>query len=98
MILRTASRSGLTVALFSAACSASWARSIATLIFAATSIYYLVFEGSVIAVAAQTFIGGPLEALVRDRHRRDGPLVWKGVRIWLDQLERLACCPSTSSA
>ena len=36
VIVRTASRSGLTVALFSAACSASSARAIATLIFAAT--------------------------------------------------------------
>ena len=61
VILRTASRSGLTVALFSRSMFGFVGASIATLIFAATCIYYLVFEGSVIAVAAQEFFGGPLD-------------------------------------
>jgi purine-cytosine permease-like protein len=60
--------------------------SIATLIFAATSIYYVVFEGSVVSVAAQTFIGGPIELWYGIVVAATGPLVWKGVRVWLDKL------------
>ena len=60
--------------------------SIATLIFAATCIYYLVFEGSVIAVAAQEFFGGPLDLWYAIVIAVTAPLVWKGVRTWLDRL------------
>ena len=86
VILRTASRSGLTVALFSRSMFGFIGASIATLIFAATSIYYVVFEGSVVAVAAQTFIGGPLKLWYAIVILATGPLVWKGVRVWLDRL------------
>ena len=55
VITRVAATSGLTVALFSRSMFGFVGAAIATLIFAATAIYYLVFEGSVIAVAAQTF-------------------------------------------
>ena len=47
VILRTATISGLTVALFSRSMFGFVGAAIATLIFAATCIYYLVFEGSV---------------------------------------------------
>src|ERR1700750_2815353 len=59
VITRVASTSGLTVALFSRSMFGFVGASVATLIFAATATYYLVFEGSVVAVAAQTFFGGP---------------------------------------
>ena len=61
VITRVAATSGLTVALFSRSMFGFVGAAIATLIFAATATYYLVFEGSVIAVAAQTYIGGPLK-------------------------------------
>jgi purine-cytosine permease-like protein len=86
VILRTASRSGLTVALFSRSMFGFVGASIATLIFAATCIYYLVFEGSVIAVAAQEFFGGPLDLWYAIVIAVTAPLVWKGVRTWLDRL------------
>ena len=97
VIVRTASRSGLTVALFSRSLFGFVGASIATLIFAATSIYYVVFEGSVVAVAAQTFIGGPLKLWYAIVIIATGPLVWRGVRVWLDS-STPACCPSTRSA
>ena len=86
VIVRTASRSGLTVALFSRSMFGFVGASIATLIFAATAIYYTVFEGSVIAVAAQTLIGGPIKLWYAVIILLTGPLVWKGVRVWLDRL------------
>ena len=86
VILRTASRSGLTVALFSRSMFGFVGASIATLIFAATCIYYLVFEGSVIAVAAQEFFGGPIDLWYAIVIAVTAPLVWKGVRTWLDRL------------
>lgn len=86
VIVRAASRSGLTVALFSRSMFGFVGASIATLIFAATAIYYTVFEGSVIAVAAKELIGGPIKLWYGIVILLTGPLVWKGVRVWLDRL------------
>jgi purine-cytosine permease-like protein len=86
VILRAASSSGLTVALFSRSMFGFIGAGIATLIFAATAIYYIVFEGSVVSVAAQTLIGGPIELWYAVVILITGPLVWKGVRVWLDRL------------
>ena len=86
VILRTATISGLTVALFSRSMYGFVGAAIATLIFAATAIYYLVFEGSVIAVAAQTYIGGPIDLWYGIVIALTAPLVWRGVRSWLDRL------------
>jgi purine-cytosine permease-like protein len=86
VILRASSSSGLTVALFSRSMFGFVGASIATLIFAATAIYYIVFEGSVVSVAAQTFFGGPIELWYAVVIAVTGPLVWKGVRTWLDRL------------
>jgi purine-cytosine permease-like protein len=86
VILRTATASGLTVALFSRSMFGFVGAAIATLIFAATCIYYLVFEGSVIAVAAQTYIGGPINLWYAIVIAVTAPLVWRGVRTWLDRL------------
>ena len=81
-----ASTSGLTVALFSRSMFGFVGAAIATLIFAATAIYYLVFEGSVIAVAAQTYVGGPIKLWYAIVIALTAPLVWSGVRAWLDRL------------
>lgn len=86
VILRVASTSGLTVALFSRSMFGFVGASVATLIFAATATYYLVFEGSVVAVAAQTFIGGPIKLWYAIVILSTAPLVWRGVRVWLDRL------------
>ena len=86
IILRFATKSGLTVALFSRSMFGFVGAAIATLIFAATCIYFLVFEGSVIAVAAETFFGGPIKLWYAIVIALTAPLVWKGVRTWLDRL------------
>jgi purine-cytosine permease-like protein len=86
VILRVASRSGLTVALFSRSMFGFVGAAIATLIFAATATYYLVFEGSVIAVALQTYIGGEIKLWYGIVILATAPLVWRGVRTWLDRL------------
>jgi hypothetical protein len=59
---------------------------IATLIFAATATYYLVFEGSVVSVAAKTLFGGPIKLWYAVVVLGTAPLVWRGVRTWLDRL------------
>lgn len=85
VITRVASTSGLTVALFSRSMFGFVGAAIATLIFAATAIYYLVFEGSVVAVAAETYIGGPIKLWYAIVIAVTAPLVWRGVRTWLDR-------------
>jgi purine-cytosine permease-like protein len=86
VITRVASHSGLTVALFSRSMFGFVGAAIATLIFAATATYYLVFEGSVVAVAAQSFFGGPIKLWYGIVILATAPLVWRGVRTWLDRL------------
>jgi purine-cytosine permease-like protein len=86
VITRVASTSGLTVALFSRSMFGFVGAAIATLIFAATATYYLVFEGSVISVAAETYFGGPIKLWYAIVIVCTAPLVWRGVRTWLDRL------------
>jgi len=86
VIVRVASTSGLTVALFSRSMFGFVGAAIATLIFAATATYYLVFEGSVVSVAAKTLFGGPLKLWYAVVIVGTAPLVWRGVRTWLDRL------------
>src|SRR3954449_8288791 len=86
VITRVAATSGLTVALFSRSMFGFVGAAIATLIFAATAIYYLVFEGSVVSVAAQTFFGGPIKLWYAIVIASTAPRVWRGVRTWLDKL------------
>jgi purine-cytosine permease-like protein len=86
VISRVAAESGLTVALFSRSMFGFVGAGIATLIFAATAIYYIVFEGSVISVAAQSFFGGSIKLWYAVAILLLAPLVWRGVRVWLDRL------------
>jgi purine-cytosine permease-like protein len=85
VMVRAASRSGLTVALFSRSMFGYIGASIATLIFAATCIYYWVFEGSVVSVAAKTYFGGPLKLWYAIVIVLTIPLIWRGVRKWMDR-------------
>jgi purine-cytosine permease-like protein len=86
VLLRTASRSGLTVALFSRSIFGFAGAAIPTLILAATAIYYVVFEGAVVAVAAQSFFGGPLKLWYAIVVFSTAPLVWRGIRAKLDRI------------
>jgi len=83
---RYAIRTGLSVSLFSRLLFGRTGSALATLIFAATAIYYAVFEGSVIALAG-TFLYSSLDykiaALVVVLY--SVPLVFGSVQHWLDK-------------
>jgi hypothetical protein len=86
IISRYAIRTGLSVSLFSRILFGRTGSALATLIFAATAIYYAVFEGSVIGVAA-TYVWPSLNykiaALVVVLY--SVPLVFGSVQLWLDK-------------
>ena len=87
VLSRYAARTGLTVALMSRRMFGYFGAVLAPLIFAATAIYYAVFEGSVVAVALHHYFGGMDIAfwyLVVVAY--SVPLVFGGVRAWLDKL------------
>lgn len=86
VLSRFAAESGLTVALFSRALLGRAGSALASLVFAATAIYYAVFEGSIIAVAFQAHFGGDLELWYLVVVLYSAPLVIGGVRRWLDKL------------
>jgi hypothetical protein len=84
---RYASRTGLTVALFSRRIFGYFGSVLAPLIFAATAIYYAVFEGSVVAVALQRYFhAGNIKLWYLAVVVYSVPLVLGGVRTWLDKL------------
>jgi len=86
VITRYAIRTGLSVSLFSRLLFGTTGSALATLIFAATAIYYAVFEGSVISLAA-TFLYPALDykiaALIVVLY--SVPLVFGSVQHWLDK-------------
>ncbi|MBB5448058.1 MULTISPECIES: cytosine permease [unclassified Paraburkholderia] len=80
-------RTGLSVSLFSRVLFGSAGAALATLIFAATVIYYAVFESSVIAVALNSLfpsVSYPLACLIVVAY--SVPLVFGSVQNWLDKL------------
>ena len=86
VLSRFAIRSGLSVALFSRLLFGSTGACLATLIFFSTSIYYAVFEGSVIAVALNHLypqLAYPVAALVVVLY--SVPLILGSVQHWLDK-------------
>ena len=86
IISRYAVRTGLSVALFSRVLFGSAGAALATLIFFATAIYYAVFEGSVIAVAAHSLfpvLDYRWAALIVVCY--SVPLVFGSVQHWLDK-------------
>ncbi|AIO69121.1 purine-cytosine permease family protein [Burkholderia oklahomensis] len=83
---RYAIRTGLSVALFSRVLFGSAGAALATLIFFATAIYYAVFEGSVIAVAAHSLMPAldyKWAALIVVCY--SVPLIFGSVQHWLDK-------------
>lgn len=90
IINRAAAESGLTVALFSRGMFGFVGAAFATIVFAATAIYYFVFEGSIVAVAAQQFFADQgLDLNIKIWYLLivlyTMPLVMRGVRVWLDR-------------
>ncbi|MET9249602.1 hypothetical protein [Nonomuraea sp. NPDC003709] len=86
VLSRYAARTGLTVALLSRRLFGMLGSALAPLIFAATALYYAVFEGSIVAVAFQQYFGGAIEIWYLVVVVYALPLVIGGVRTWLDKL------------
>ncbi|MBP6523811.1 MAG: cytosine permease [Dermatophilaceae bacterium] len=87
VLARYAVRTGLSVALFSRVLFGRVGALLATLIFFLTAIYYAVFEGSVIAVAAHQVVSAlsyPVAALLVVLY--SVPLVFGSVQHFLDKL------------
>lgn len=86
VLSRYANRTGLTVALMSRRLFGYFGAALAPLIFAATAIYYAVFEGSVVAVALQHYFGGmAIQWWYLIIVAYSIPLVFGGIRVWLDK-------------
>jgi purine-cytosine permease-like protein len=87
VLSRYAARTGLTVALMSRRMFGYLGAVLAPLIFGATAIYYAVFEGSVVSVALHHYFGGmDIEFWYLAVVAYSVPLVFGGVRSWLDKL------------
>lgn len=86
VLSRYGARTGLTVELLSRSLFGVLGSAVATLIFAATALYYAVFEGSVIAVAFQSYFGGPVTVWYLVVVLYALPLAAGGVQNWLDRL------------
>ena len=86
VISRYAIRTGSSVSLFSRILFGRSGSALATLIFAATAIYYAVFEGSVISLAATFLFSGlsyKVAALLVVLY--SVPLIFGSVQHWLDK-------------
>lgn len=79
-------RHGLTVAQFSRSLLGRTGALLATIIFAATAIYYAVFEGAILAFAFQTQFGGPMPLWYAAVVLYTLPLVAGGIQRWLDKI------------
>lgn len=87
LMSRQATAGGLTVNLFSRALFGHVGATLATLIFAATAVYYAVFESSVIAaVFAEKVPGIGIKVWYLVVVLYSVPLVLGGVHSWLDRL------------
>jgi purine-cytosine permease-like protein len=87
VLSRYAIRTGLSVSLMSRMLFGNAGAALATLVFAATVIYYAVFESSVIAVALHSLVAAipyPVAALIVVLC--SAPLVFGSVQNWLDRL------------
>ncbi|MFJ6417990.1 purine-cytosine permease family protein [Paeniglutamicibacter sp. NPDC091659] len=77
---------GLTVAQFSRTLLGRKGAVLATLIFAATAIYYAVFEGAILGYAFQTQFGGPIQLWYALVVLYTIPLIAGGIQRWLDKI------------
>ncbi|MCW2842914.1 MAG: hypothetical protein JWN22_830, partial [Nocardioides sp.] len=90
VLARYANRTGLTVALLSRRIFGYLGSILAPLIFAATALYYAVFEGSIVAIALHSYFGaGDIRIWYLVVVIYSVPLVLGGVRTWLDKLNGL---------
>ena len=89
VLARFAARTGLTVSLFSRTLFGLVGSALASLIFAATALYYAVFEGSIIAVAFHQYFGGSMVIWYAIVVIYAVPLALGGVQNWLDKLNGL---------
>lgn len=85
VISSAAVETGLSVAMFSRSMFGLVGAALATLIFAATAIYYFVFEGSIIAVAFQFQFGGNLKVWMAAVCVVGLLLIMRGVSQWMDK-------------
>jgi len=85
VLARAAVESGLTVALFSRTLFGYVGAALASLVFAATAIYYCILEGSVIAIAGQAYFGGDINVWYLGVVVLGVALVLRGIRVWLDR-------------
>lgn len=76
----------LTVAQFSRSLLGSKGALLATLVFAATAIYYAVFEGAILGYAFQTQFGGPIQLWYAVVVLYTIPLIAGGIQRWLDKV------------
>jgi len=79
-------RHGVTVAQFSRTLLGRKGALLATLIFAATAIYYAVFEGSILGYAFQAQFGGPIQLWYALVVLYTIPLIAGGIQRWLDKV------------
>lgn len=86
VLSRYGARTGLTVELLSRSLFGTLGSALATLIFAATAIYYAVFEGSIVAAAFKSYFGGDIRLWYLAVVLYALPLVSGGVQNWLDRL------------
>ena len=94
IISRYAIRTGLSVALFSRKLFGTSGAALATLIFFATAIYYAVFEGAVIAVAAHhLYPAVPYWLVALAVVIYSVLLIFGSVQRWLTS-STACCCPS----
>ncbi|WP_377645373.1 purine-cytosine permease family protein [Oryzobacter terrae] len=79
-------RTRATVERLSSALFGTVGATVATLLIAATALYYAVFEGSIIALTLQDWFGGNLKVWYAVCVIYAVPLAFGGVRNWLDRL------------
>ncbi|MDO5630200.1 MAG: hypothetical protein Q4G22_00005 [Paracoccus sp. (in: a-proteobacteria)] len=85
ILVRHAIRTGLSVSLFARILLGRSGAAIATLIFFATAIYYGVFEGSVMAVALQSYAGVPYPIAALIVVVYSVALIFGSIQNWLDK-------------
>lgn len=86
-VIPWASATGLPVSVFSRGLFGYFGAALATLVLAATGIYFAAFEGSVIGVAFHQYFGGlSLNLWYLVVVLIAVPLMLGGVRVWLDRL------------
>lgn len=87
VVIPWATATGLPVSVFSRRMFGYFGAACATLVLAATGIYFAAFEGSVIGVAFHQYFGGlSLDLWYLVVVLIAAPLVIGGVRVWLDRL------------